>query len=290
MLIKNPILEIKDLTVHFGGIIALNKVSFKVEKSSITALIGPNGAGKTTLFNCLTGFYKATSGSILLNTDNGRVDIVKVLGEPLKASDFINPVALASRLRYKMFGGSYLIARAGIARTFQNIRLFHEMTAMENLLVAQHMTINKNLVSGLLNLKSFKEAEDRAINKAYTWLDIMDLRVDANRFAKELPYGHQRRLEIARAMCTDPGLICLDEPAAGLNPRETDELSLLVRRLRDEFNVTVFIIEHDMTLVMDISEHIVVLNYGQVIANNDPQSIRKDKAVLSAYLGMNDDD
>jgi len=288
--IKNPILEIKDLTVRFGGIKALDKVGFKVEKGSITALIGPNGAGKTTVFNCLTGFYKATSGSIFLNTDDGRVDIVKILGEPFRLSDFINPVAFISRLRYKMFGGSYLIARAGIARTFQNIRLFHEMTAMENLLVAQHMSINRNLVSGLLKLNSFKEAEERAINKAYDWLDIMGLRADANRFANELPYGHRRRLEIARAMCTDPALICLDEPAAGLNPRETDELSMLVRRLRDEFNTTVFIIEHDMTLVMDISEHVVVLNYGQVIANNDPESIRRDKAVLSAYLGTGNDD
>jgi len=149
---------------------------------------------------------------------------------------------------------------------------------------------HRNLLSGLLNLKSFREAEALAIDRAYVWLDIMDLRVDANRFAKELPYGHQRRLEIARAMCTDPALICLDEPAAGLNPRETDELSILIRRLRDEFKVTVFVIEHDMTLVMDISEHVVVLNYGEVIADSDPASIREDEAVLSAYLGTDEGD
>lgn len=283
------LLEVKDLTVRFGGIVALNDVSFTVEKGSITALIGPNGAGKTTVFNCITGFYRASAGSIFLNRDEGRVDIVKILGEPFRINDLVHPPAFFSRLRYKMFGGSHLVARAGIARTFQNIRLFSEMTAIENLLVAQSIRINRNVISGLLNLKSFRDSERRALDKAYRWLSITDLLDDANRLAGELPYGHQRRLEVARAMCIDPAIICLDEPAAGLNPNETRELSRLIRLIRDEYNVTVLVIEHDMTLVMDISEHVVVLNYGEIIAEGDPFSIRNDETVLAAYLGSGDE-
>ena len=285
-----PLLDVKDLTVRFGGIVALNKVSFQVKKGSITALIGPNGAGKTTVFNCLTGFYKASDGAILLDRGDRKIDIVKILGESFRLTDFINPFAFFSRLRYKMFGGSHLVARAGIARTFQNIRLFPEMTVIENLLVAQNISINKNIISGLFNLKSFRESEKKALDKAYDWLAIMDLKEDANRFAGELPYGRQRRLEMARAMCIDPVIICLDEPAAGLNPNETRELSQLMRLIGDEFNVTVFVIEHDMTLVMDISEHVIVLNYGEVIAQGDPASIRENETVLAAYLGTGDEE
>lgn len=285
-----PLLAVKDLSLRFGGIVALNKVSFGVEKGSITALIGPNGAGKTTVFNCLTGFYKASDGTIILDRDDEKTDIVKILGESFRATDFINPIAFAKRLRYKMSGGSHLVARAGIARTFQNIRLFPEMTAIENLLVAQSISINKNIISGLFNLKSFRQSESKALDKAYDWLEIMDLKEDANRLAGELPYGHQRRLEIARAMCIDPAIICLDEPAAGLNPNETRDLSKLIRLIRDKFNVTVFVIEHDMTLVMDISDHVVVLNYGEIIAEGTPESIKKNETVLAAYLGTEEED
>ncbi|MEZ4742112.1 MAG: ATP-binding cassette domain-containing protein [Bdellovibrionota bacterium] len=282
---KQNILDVRNLTVRFGGIVALDKVNFGVEKGSITALIGPNGAGKTTVFNCLTGFYKSTEGSIDFGVEGKRINIEKVLGEPFELSDCLKPSSFVHKLYYKTLGGSHLVARAGLARTFQNIRLFDEMTAIENLMVAQHMNARSGLISGLLNLPGYRASEQEHIDRAYQWLDIIDLTKDANRLASELPYGHQRRLEIARAMCIDPKMICLDEPAAGLNPAETEDLARLIQRLRDEYHVTVFVIEHDMALVMDISDQIVVLNYGQVIAHGEPEKIKNDPTVLAAYLG-----
>ncbi len=280
------LLNVENLTMRFGGIRALNDISFDVEKGSITALIGPNGAGKTTVFNCVTGFYKASGGKMSLSTGgNERVDLVKVRGEPYQLSDFINPVTFGRRTFYKMFGGSHRVARAGVARTFQNIRLFREMTVMENLLVAQHRRVTRNPVSGLLKTTAFRNSESEAIKRGGEWLKFFDLYDDANRLAGELPYGHQRRLEIARAMCIDPLIICLDEPAAGLNPMETCELSGLIRKLRDEHDVTVLIIEHDMSLVMDISDYVVVLDHGEVISRGTPESVRNDPKVLTAYLG-----
>ena len=284
------ILSVERLMMHFGGIKALNDVSLDIKRHSISALIGPNGAGKTTVFNCLTGFYKATGGSIKLNARGTSTDVIKVLGEPFQATDFINPAQFGSRLWFKMFGGTHLVNRAGLARTFQNIRLFREMSVVENLLVAQHMWVNRNLLAGILNTPGFRRAEEDALNHAFYWLEVVDLVDCANRLAGELSYGQQRRLEIARAMCTRPQLICLDEPAAGLNPAETEALSRIIRKLRDEHELTVLLIEHDMGLVMSISDHIVVLDHGVVIAQGGPEAIRNDPKVIAAYLGADEEE
>ena len=278
-------LSVKGLTMRFGGIVALKDVSFDIQRGSISALIGPNGAGKTTVFNCLTGFYRATEGTIALHAGKESVDLVRILGQRFRPGDFANPALFASRLYYKMFGGAHQVARAGVARTFQNIRLFREMTAIENLLVAQHMQVNRNLISGLFRNDNFRASEREAVERAHAWLKAFGLAEDANRLAGELSYGRQRRLEIARAMCSGPRMICLDEPAAGLNPQETDELRDLIRTLRDEHEVTVLLIEHDMGMVMGVSDHIVVLDHGEVIAYGTPHAVENDPAVLAAYLG-----
>ncbi|MBI1904729.1 MAG: ATP-binding cassette domain-containing protein [Rhodocyclales bacterium] len=288
---SEAMLKVSGLTMRFGGIRALNDISFEVQRGSISALIGPNGAGKTTVFNCVTGFYKATEGALTLHPQAGQsYNIPKLLGEPFQAADFINPVAFGRRLYYKMFGGSHRVANAGVSRTFQNIRLFREMTAVENLLVAQHIHMVRNPLAGVFKTKRFREAEERAVERAYFWLDALNLRDDANRLAGGLPYGRQRRLEIARAMCTGPKMICLDEPAAGLNPSETAELAEMIRMLRDKHGVTVLLIEHDMSLVMKISEHIVVLDHGEVICAGGPDKIANDPQVIAAYLGVADED
>ncbi len=287
---NDKILTISHLMMRFGGIRALNDVNLDVDRGSITALIGPNGAGKTTVFNCLTGFYQASGGSILLKTRQQTTDIISVLGEKFKAADCINPQALAKRVFYKMFGGTHLVNRAGLARTFQNIRLFREMSVVENLLVAQHRQINRNLLAGVFNTRGYRRAEERALERAFYWLEVVDLVDCANRLAGEMSYGQQRRLEIARAMCTDPQLICLDEPAAGLNPVETLTLSNIIRFLRDHHGVTVLLIEHDMGMVMDISDHIIVLDHGDVIARGSPRTIQNDERVIAAYLGANEDE
>src|SRR5471030_1061585 len=236
------VLKVEKLMMHFGGIKALSDVSLQVKRNSIFALIGPNGAGKTTVFNCLTGFYKATGGKIELNVRGSRTNVIKLLGESFQVTDFVSPKNFASRLFYKMFGGTHLVNRAGLARTFQNIRLFKEMSVVENLLVAQHMWVNRNMLAGILNTKGYRKAESDALDHAFYWLEVVDLVDCANRLAGELSYGQQRRLEIARAMCTRPQIICLDEPAAGLNPQETEALSAMIRLLRDEHDLTVVLI------------------------------------------------
>ncbi|CAI8976386.1 branched chain amino acid/phenylalanine ABC transporter ATP binding subunit LivG [Pseudomonas sp. IT-P44] len=284
------VLSVEKLMMHFGGIKALNDVSLKVKRNSIFALIGPNGAGKTTVFNCLTGFYKASGGKIELNVRGERTDVIKMLGEPFKATDFVSPKNFISRLHYKMFGGTHLVNRAGLARTFQNIRLFKEMSVLENLLVAQHMWVNRSMLAGILNTKGYRKAESDALDHAFYWLEVVDLVDCANRLAGELSYGQQRRLEIARAMCTRPQIICLDEPAAGLNPQETEALSAMIRLLRDEHDLTVVLIEHDMGMVMSISDHIVVLDHGVVIAEGGPEAIRNDPKVIAAYLGADEEE
>ena len=284
------ILSVERLMMHFGGIKALNDVSLQIRRNSISALIGPNGAGKTTVFNCLTGFYQATGGSIKLNARGGSTDVIKVLGEPFRSSDFFSPRQFASRVYYKMFGGTHLVNRAGLARTFQNIRLFKEMSVVENLLVAQHMWVNRSLWAGVLNTPGFRWAEGAALDQAFYWLEVTDLVDCANRLAGELSYGQQRRLEIARAMCTRPQVICLDEPAAGLNAQETEALSRIIRKLRDEHDLTVVLIEHDMGMVMRISDHIVVLDHGEVIAEGGPEAIRSDPKVIAAYLGADEEE
>ena len=284
------ILSVENLMMHFGGIKALSNVSLKVKRNSIFALIGPNGAGKTTVFNCLTGFYKASGGRIELNARGTRTNIIQLLGESFRATDFVTPKAFASRLFYKMFGGTHLVNRAGLARTFQNIRLFKEMSVLENLLVAQHMWVNRSMVAGILNTKGYRKAESDALDHAFYWLEVVDLVDCANRSAGELSYGQQRRLEIARAMCTRPQIICLDEPAAGLNPQETEALSKMIRLLRDEHDLTVVLIEHDMGMVMSISDYIVVLDHGNVIAMGGPEQIRNDPKVIAAYLGADEEE
>ncbi|HSX87081.1 MAG TPA: ATP-binding cassette domain-containing protein [Pseudomonas sp.] len=284
------VLSVDRLAMHFGGIKALNDVSLDIKRNSISALIGPNGAGKTTVFNCLTGFYSATGGSIKLTARGKTTDVIKVLGEPFELGDFISPAKFFKRLYYKMFGGTHLVNRAGLARTFQNIRLFKEMSVVENLLVAQHMWINRNMLAGVFNTPAFRKAESQALDHAFYWLEVVDLVDCANRLAGELSYGQQRRLEIARAMCTRPQIICLDEPAAGLNPQETEALSRIIRLLRDEHDLTVLLIEHDMGMVMSISDHIVVLDHGLVIAQGGPEAIRNDPKVIAAYLGADEEE
>jgi branched-chain amino acid transport system ATP-binding protein len=261
---SNPpiLLDVQQLTMRFGGLTAVDNVSFQAFDCQITALIGPNGAGKTTLFNCLTGFYRPTSGSMTLY---GKGVGYSLAGLP-----------------------AHKIARLGVARTFQNIRLFANMTVLENLLVAEHRRLMKASgysFGGLLGFPSYKKAEKEAIEKARMWLDRLMLVRAADRLAGELPYGMQRRLEIARAMCTDPHLLCLDEPAAGLNPSESLALRKAIARIRDEYKIGVLLIEHNMNVVMEISDRVVVLDYGKEIANGTPEKVRHDPAVIRAYLG-----
>lgn len=286
---SDAILQVDNLMMRFGGIKALNDVSLSVERGSVTSLIGPNGAGKTTVFNCLTGFYRATGGRIMLNANQRSTDVIQILGQKIHPQDWLNPARLGSRVWYKMFGGAHLVNRAGLARTFQNIRLFREMSVVENLLVAQHMQVNRQLLAGVMNTRGYREAENRALDRAFYWLENVNLVSSANRLAGTLSYGQQRRLEIARAMCTRPELICLDEPAAGLNPVETDALSQILHRLRADHRISVLLIEHDMPMVMRISDHIVVLDHGDVIAQGTPQQIRHDPKVIAAYLGADEE-
>ena len=282
------ILNIKNLSISFGGILALDKISFAVKEKTITSLIGPNGAGKTTLFNCITGFYKANEGELSFAAKKGAMSINQVLGEKIYSKDFLNPVRLANKLRYKVFGGVHLVVRGGLSRTFQNIRLFHEMTVIENLLVAQHNSFNRNILAGVFQTKDFKKKEAAAIDKSYKILDKLHLRNEANQIASSLPYGKSRMVEIARALCcNDPILICLDEPAAGLNPTETEELSRMIQDIRDNMGITIFLIEHDMSMVMDISDQIVVIDYGKLITQGTPDEVRNNSEVIKAYLGSN---
>jgi branched-chain amino acid transport system ATP-binding protein len=248
--------------MRFGGLTAVDSVSFEARANAITALIGPNGAGKTTLFNCVTGFYRPTAGSISLDDDGRLTELARLPG--------------------------HRIARLGVARTFQNIRLFPKITVLENLLVAQHAVLMRASVfslAGLLGLPSYRRAERAALEKARYWLDRTGLLARANDSADTLPYGDQRRLEIVRALCTEPRLLCLDEPAAGLNPRESADLADFIRQVQDERNLAVLLIEHDMSVVMGISHHIAVLDYGRKIAEGTPAEIRANPAVIAAYLG-----
>jgi branched-chain amino acid transport system ATP-binding protein len=281
------VLRVEHLTMRFGGLIAIHDLCFNARHGDITALIGPNGAGKTTVFNCITGFYKPTEGRIALHHGGPRVwDGVEAL--------------TASSLRHRKHGDGelfllermpdYLVTKqARVARTFQNIRLFKGMTVLENLLVSQHnplMQASGFTFLGLLGLGVYKHAEQAAMEKAVWWLEKIKLIDRADDPAGDLPYGDQRRLEIARAMCTDPVLLCLDEPAAGLNPRESAELSDLLLSIRKDTNTSILLIEHDMSVVMGISDHVVVLDYGVKISEGNSEHVRNDPNVIAAYLGV----
>jgi branched-chain amino acid transport system ATP-binding protein len=266
---SEPLLNVEHLTMRFGGLIAVDDISFAVRDRTITAIIGPNGAGKTTVFNCLTGFYKPTVGRLTLHHP--------VRGEML----------------LERMEGFRIPQRAGIGRTFQNIRLFGGMSVLENLIVAQHnalMRASLFSVAGLLGLPRHRKAEREAVDLALRWLEKVELVDRADWQASSLPYGDQRRLEIARAMCIGPVLLCLDEPAAGLNPHETAALGALLRSIRDDENIGILLIEHDMSVVMEISDHVVVLDYGRKIAEGPPAQVRNDAAVIKAYLGEEEEE
>ena len=264
---RAPLLTVEHLTMRFGGLVAINDLSFTAFERDITALIGPNGAGKTTVFNCLTGFYKPTVGRIAMKGE-GREYLLEQME------------------------GFRITRVAGVARTFQNIRLFSGMTVLENLIVAQHnrlMDASMFSIAGLFGLPRYRSAEKEAIELAKFWLNKTGLYERADNAAASLPYGAQRRLEIARAMCTKPRLLCLDEPAAGLNPRESGELNDLLLSIRADQGIGVLLIEHDMSVVMKISDHIVVLDYGRKISDGAPEDVRNDENVIKAYLGEEDE-
>ena len=263
---SEKLLDVQNLTMKFGGLIAIDDLSFSAKKDHITSIIGPNGAGKTTVFNCLTGFYKASAGSMFLNKENKTMDLKKF-------SDF------------------KVAQKAGVARTFQNIRLFPQMSVLENMMVAQHnklMAASGFSILGLINSKSFLHKEKEAVEISKYWLDIIGLTSRADDNAGDLPYGDQRKLEIVRAMCIEPHLLCLDEPAAGLNAKESAELNKLLKFIKNDKKTGILLIEHDMSVVMGISDHVVVLNYGKKIFEGTAKETKNSPEVIEAYLGTED--
>ncbi|NMG42735.1 ATP-binding cassette domain-containing protein [Aromatoleum toluvorans] len=263
------LLSVENLTMRFGGLTAIDDLSVSVPAGKITAIIGPNGAGKTTFFNCLTGFYKPTVGSVRL-------------AHPKKGE-----------MRLETMTGHRVARDAQVVRTFQNIRLFPKMTVLENLIVAQHNFLqeaSRFSIAGIFRLSGYRKAESEALKTAAHWLERLGLTDIADVAAGDLPYGTQRRIEIARALCVDPVLLCLDEPAAGLNPRESAELNTLLLSLCREEGIAILLIEHDMSVVMNVSDHICVLNYGRKIAEGTPEEIRNDPQVIKAYLGEDDEE
>ena len=260
---SDTLLDVQNLTMKFGGLVAIDDLTFSAKKDNITSIIGPNGSGKTTVFNCLTGFYKATAGSMYLNKDDNKMDLKKF-------SDF------------------KVAQKAGVARTFQNIRLFPQMSVLENMMVAQHNKLMKSSgfsILGLINSKSYLQQEKEAMEISKYWLDIIGLTNRADDNAGDLPYGDQRKLEIVSAMCIEPYLLCLDEPAAGLNAKESAELNKLLKFIKNDKKTGILLIEHDMSVVMGISDHVVVLNYGKKIFEGTAKETKNSPEVIEAYLG-----
>ena len=255
-----PILEIRQLSMNFGGLKAVDSVDLDVLPGEITALIGPNGAGKTTLFNCITGIYAPTEGNIFITPSGGK--------------------------RQKIHGlGIHRVTGCGIARTFQNIRVFPDMTVLENVMIGRHCRTHAGILGAILRDQATREEEKAIVNRSYEVLEKIGLAEYVNLLARNLPYGAQRRLEIARAIATDPFLLLLDELAAGMNPQETKELEALITGICDEGKISIFLIEHDMRLVMSLSDHVYVMDYGEMIARGTPQEIRVNTEVIKAYLG-----
>ncbi len=256
---KLPVLDVRNLGIDFGGLTAVDSFNITIGPTEISGLIGPNGAGKTTIFNLLTGVYQPTRGSVLING-------IDIKGMP-----------------------THKVNRLGIARTFQNIRLFTDMTALDNVKVGLHNSMKCPFVSSVLHLPGYYKAEKQANQRAMELLEFMDMADVADKKAGSLPYGVQRRLEIVRALATDPSIILLDEPAAGMNPSETTELMHQIRRIRDTFHIAIFLIEHDMNLVMNVCEAIAVVNYGRIIVKGTPEEVRSNPAVIEAYLGREEE-
>jgi len=278
---KESVLKVEDLTMQFGGLVAVDNLIMEVNKGELVALIGPNGAGKTTAFNCITGVYEPSNGCVLLN------------GEPIVQN---YPQGKLKKGYIGQNKGKYnkvvrltpdKITQRGIARTFQNIRLFKALTVLENVMIAKHMRAKQNFLSATFRLNA--KEEKRMYEESMALLDEQGLAHLHDHIASSLPYGIQRRLEIARALATDPSFLMLDEPAAGMNPQETQEMAEFIREIRDKYNLTILLIEHHMGLVMQISERIYVLDFGKMISHGTPDEVRNDQRVIDAYLGVADD-